>query len=155
MMNEETLKELKIQQGIKAKEDEIVQLIQEAFTNGKYPKNKLQEAQVRNLVSVANETESPEVVKNFLRYQVGREDKWGRGKDSLAEIIINHIDTKLKEYSEDIAKESESVDKKRILMQLIRRYLGYGVRHHKYVTYVYEESEKEKKNKQNKPLPSR
>jgi hypothetical protein len=125
--------ELKVQQGIRQAEDDIVKLIQKALDTSTYPRDKLEESQFRNLVRVASETESSEVVKNFLRYQVGRENKWGRGKDSLAEQIINHIDRELKNHAEKIAENAKISDITGILIQLIRRYLGYGARYLKYL----------------------
>ncbi|UZQ53331.1 hypothetical protein OOK60_12550 [Trichothermofontia sichuanensis B231] len=124
--------ELKIQQEIRRCEDELVIWIQEALDNKK-SYGKLEEAQFRNLVRVADTTDSPEVVKNFLRYQVGRDQKWGRGKDSLAERIVGDIDGNIKKAAEAIAKTTTATDTKQIWMELIRRYLGYGARYLKYL----------------------
>ena len=132
MMNKENLKELRIQQGIKAKEDEIVQLIQEALDKSDQITRNLEESQFRNLVRVATETESSEVVKNFLLYQMGRDKKWGRGETSLGKKIINHIDHDLRQMAKTIPG-GDATDEKRILIQIIRRYLGYGARYHKYI----------------------
>jgi len=128
--------ELKIQKGIRQAEDNLVLAIQEALDTCDYPtagKDKLEESQFRNLVRVSDTTESAEVVKNFLRYQVGRERKWGRGEKSLAERIIQDIDTRLRQQAKTIAEDAGSSDVKGIWMELIRRYLGYGARHLKYL----------------------
>jgi len=126
--------ELKIQQGIRLAEDEIVKAIEKALKESKY--GDLEESQFRNLVRVATSTESAEVIKNFLRYQVGRGTKWGRGKDSLAESIIKDIDNWIHQKAIAIAKEAEvskgSPKANEIKMDLIRRYLGYGARYLKY-----------------------
>lgn len=122
--------ELLMQKGIRQAEDELVQWIEEALEKTTY--GKLEEAQFRNLVRVADTTESPEVIKNFLRYQVGRDSKWGRGEDSLATRIVTDIDSKLKLASDEIAKESGYPTVKDIHIELIRRYLGYGSRCLKY-----------------------
>jgi hypothetical protein len=135
--------ELKIQKGIREAEDEIVQAIEDALDKkeyGKYdPKNSkdpktLEEAQFRNLLNVATSTDSSEVVKNFLRYQVGRDEKWGRGKGSLAETIVTDIQQLLKNKAGAIAAKAKVVEDistktNEIHMELIRRYLGYGSRH--------------------------
>jgi hypothetical protein len=123
--------ELKIQRGIRQAEDDLVKAIQDALENSKYPKNKLEESQFRNLLRVATTTESPEVIKNFLRYQVGRDSKWGRGEGSLAERIVNDIDGQLKSKAEEI--DSDSQNSKSTWMTLIRLYLGYGARYLKYL----------------------
>jgi hypothetical protein len=124
-------KQLKIQKGIRQAEDFLVTWIQDALDNRK-SYGKLEESQFRNLLRVADTTESTEVIKNFLRYQVGREEKWGRGKDSLAEKIITDINTRIKEKAQDIAKTAKTEDINSILLELTRRYLGYGAR---YLTY--------------------
>lgn len=135
--------ELKVQKGIRQSEDKLVTWIQKALDKCDYPKegrDKLEEAQFRNLVRVSDTTESPEVVKNFLRYQVGREKKWGRGKGSLAEQIVADIDGDLKSTAQSITKEAESKNANEIHMELIRRYLGYGARHLKYLNSLTEQS---------------
>ncbi|MEM6353887.1 MAG: hypothetical protein AAF766_24335 [Cyanobacteria bacterium P01_D01_bin.14] len=139
---------LTIQKGIRQAEDDIVSLIEQALDECEYPtsgRDKLEEAQFRNLVRVAASTDSVEVVKNFLRYQVGRDRKWGRGEKSLAERIIQDIDSKLKTTSKDILEsvkdieaDDTSLDQKGVWMELIRRYLGYGSRYLKYLNTVRE-----------------
>lgn len=122
--------QLKIQQEIRHAEDEIVIAIQEALDESQY--GDLEEAQFRNLVRVADTTESREVIKNFLRYQVGRDKKWGRGDKSLATRIIRDIDGSLQQKSEAIARATQPSQQKAIAMELIRRYLGYGARYLKF-----------------------
>lgn len=141
-------KSLAIQKGIRQAEDDIVIAIQKALDNCEYPtsgRDKLEESQFRNLVRVADTTDSAEVVKNFLRYQVGRERKWGRGEKSLAERIIQDIDNRLRNTSTEIftqtkelADDGTSLDQKGIWMELIRRYLGYGSRHLRYLNTMRE-----------------
>ncbi|NEP56344.1 MAG: hypothetical protein F6K31_04880 [Symploca sp. SIO2G7] len=125
-------KELKVQKGIRDAEDELVGAIQKALDD-RSSYGELEESQFRNLVRVSDTTESPEVIKNFLLYQVGRDKKWGRGQDSLARKIIQDIDNKIKIKAEKIAKDVEIESFKPIWIELIRRYLGYGVR---YLTYL-------------------
>ncbi len=86
----EQQKELKVQKGIRDAEDGLVEAIQKALDDhSSY--GDLEESQFRNLVRVSDTTESPEVIKNFLLYQVGRDRKWGRGQNSLAQKIKNHV----------------------------------------------------------------
>lgn len=129
--------ELKVQKEIRLVEDDLVLWIQTALDNtNSY--GDLQEAQFRNLVRVADTTESSEVIKNFLLYQVGRdpvgrETKWGRGENSLAQTIIQDINNKLKQKAQEIATVSTSPNFREIWLELIRRYLGYGARYLKYL----------------------
>lgn len=122
--------ELQVQKSIRQAEDDLVLWIQAALDKSKY--GDLEESQFRNLVRVADTTDSAEVIKNFLFYQVGRDKKWGRGKDSLAEKIIQDIDSNIKKTAQIIA-ESFQTDFKPIWLELIRRYLGYGSRYLKYL----------------------
>jgi hypothetical protein len=122
--------ELQVQRAIRQSEDDLVIWIQDALDNTKY--GDLEESQFRNLVRVADTTDSAEAIKNFLRYQVGRDKKWGRGKESLAERLIQDIDGNIKKTAGIIA-ECSQIDFKPIWLELIRRYLGYGSRHLKYL----------------------
>jgi hypothetical protein len=131
--------ELKIQRGIREAENELVEKMEEAFES---QRGNLEESQFRNLLQVALSTESPEVVKNFLRYQVGRDDKWGRGKDSLAEAIVSHIQGFLSEKAKSITTDATAPEKANdVHMDLIRRYLGYGSRHLTWINKGQSESE--------------
>ena len=122
--------ELQVQRAIRQSEDDLVIWIQDALDNTKY--GDLEESLFRNLVRVADTTDSAEAIKNFIRYQVGRDKKWGRGKESLAERLIQDIDGNIKKTAEIIA-ECSQIDFKPIWLELIRRYLGYGSRHLKYL----------------------
>lgn len=130
----EQQKQLKIQKGIRKAEDNIVDAIEEALKDKK-SYGDLQESQFRNLVRVADTTESVAVIKNFLLYQVGRDKKWGQGKNSLAHRIIHDIDETITDIAENIQRDVEGseVDLKSIRIELTRRYLGYGVR---YLVYI-------------------
>jgi hypothetical protein len=123
---------LEIQNGIRKVEDEVVKQIQDALDK-KDTYGELEEAQFRNLVRVAESTESAEVVMNFLRYQVGRERKWGRGSNSLANRIIEDIKKLRYSQAQQIANAAGADDIADIHMRLVRRYLGYGARYLKYL----------------------
>nr|RNJ64962.1 MAG: hypothetical protein EDM05_33650 [Leptolyngbya sp. IPPAS B-1204] len=143
-------KALAIQKSIRQAEDNLVQWIETALEEGEYKKSgdkKLEESQFRNLLRVAETTESPEVIKNFLRYQVGREDKWGRGEGSLAEKIIHDIDHNLRIQAGEIRQSTNYDNLNKIWVQLIRLYLGYGSRRLKYLNYLAE-TESDRKNQQ-------
>lgn len=145
----EQQKELSVQRGIRQAEDNLVQLIETALKaeedRTKKGEKKLEESQFRNLLRVAETTESPEVIKNFLRYQVGREDKWGRGTGSLAEKIIHDIDHALRAAAAFIQEQTNYGSLNEIWIKLIRLYLGYGARRLKYLNYLVEDSEKKDK----------
>ncbi|HEY9804239.1 hypothetical protein [Anabaena azotica] len=124
----EQQKQLKIQKGIRQAEDKLVEAIHTALNNtSSY--GQLEESQFRNLVRVADTTESVEVIKNFLLYQVGKDKKWGRGENSLALTIIKDMEDKIKNIAREIKRESDADELNPIWIELIRRYLGYGARY--------------------------
>ncbi|MGD1713106.1 hypothetical protein [Dapis sp. BLCC M172] len=121
--------QLKIQKEILQVEDKLVIAIQNALDDTQ-SYGKLEESQFRNLLEVANTTESTEVIKNFLFYQVGRDKKWGRGKESLANKIIDDINNEIKNTAKKIAGDTQTNELTNyIWLELIRRYLGYGSRY--------------------------
>jgi hypothetical protein len=88
----------------------------------------MEESQMQNLVSVARETNSAEVVINFILYQIGRDSKntWRyssfgeklaralRGLGGEAETIVTSVTQK--------EAEPETVDE--VWIRLIRHYVG-------------------------------
>ena len=140
---------LKVQQAIRQSEDDLVIAIETALDNCKYTKSgkdKLEESQFNNLLRVADTTDSAEVIKNFICYQVGRgktdeDGKWGRGKDSLAAQIIRDIDVSIKVKAKQIETDNPGADFKYIWIQLIRRYIGYGYRYLTYLNKIKEEKD--------------
>ncbi|WP_414754261.1 hypothetical protein [Anabaena sp. CCY 9910] len=126
-------KELKIQKEIRQVEDDLVIAIEKILKDENSCKN-LEKSQYRNLMHVADTTDSTEVIKNFLRYQLGRDNKWGEGKNSLALQIIDDIDNLLKNKAQEIVEKVKYSDKFKIVwLELTRRYLGYGSRRLKYL----------------------
>ncbi|MBD2603861.1 hypothetical protein H6G81_04760 [Scytonema hofmannii FACHB-248] len=130
---EQQQKEFKIQKEILQVEDDLVIAIEKIIKDKNSCKN-LEESQYRNLMHVADTTISIEVIKNFLRYQLGRDNKWGEGGNSLAQQIIDDIDKLLRNKAEEIVKKVQCDDKfKAVWLELTRRYLGYGSRRLKYL----------------------
>ena len=122
--------QLRIQREIRRSEDDLVQWIQNALdpeetSYGQSGKDKLEESQFRNLIRVAETTESTEVITNFIRYQMGRDKKWGRGEKSLGKKIVKHIKEDLTQKAKDIAEvaiEKESkAERKRIENERYRK----------------------------------
>ena len=155
---------LKIQQAIRQTEDKLVQWIESAM-NSKRLKD-LKNTQFRGLVRVASTTQSTEVIKNFLRYQFGRDSgKWGE----LAEKIIRDIgnpqkdidsedntDTLLAEADQiatNLLQQDEHFVQKRndIWLTLIRLYLGYGARYLFYLATDDNVGKKRRSDSENTP----
>jgi hypothetical protein len=131
----EQQKEFKIQKGIREAEDDLVIKIEEKLNN-KQLYGDLEESQYRNLMHVADTTESIEVIKNFLFYQLGRDNKWGKGEESLAKKIIDDIDKQIQPKAKKIVEKSGFTQEEKlraVWLELTRRYLGYGSRYLKYL----------------------
>ncbi len=97
-------------------------------------------SQLRNLIAIALETESPAVVTNFIRYQMGRDKpakSWSNlaGGKSLGNRFIHEIDAgavqKALNAIVDPSKDAELVPLVRI--ELIRHFLGFASRYLKFL----------------------
>lgn len=111
-------------------------------------------SQLRNLVAVATETESPAVVLNFVRYQMGRDDKqkgWSRvtegerlGDRFLAALggdagVVSLTLAKVKDWENDATRDQIA------RMELIRYFLGFATRYMKYLELRYPKPQGERK----------
>ena len=81
----------------------------------------LEESQIRNLLDVAQKTESVEKVKLFIMYQIGRhKEKIG----DLGEPLISYIDEELKREAEDIQRRIDEELKREAEEDIQRRIKG-------------------------------
>jgi hypothetical protein len=141
--------ELALQEAIKRQADAVVKLASQAIESLAKLKEKtsLKKSQFSNLLNVAQSSKSVEVVVNYLRYQMGREQKlWGTGDDDLAHVIIGHIRNDLKNlahqqiaaYLEERNIEAQSERLREAHFRLMFQYIGYLRR-----AFVYGESRNE------------
>jgi len=96
--------------------------------------SEMRENQIRNVLSVAVETPSVEVITNFIRYQMGRSSQ---GKtwlyNNFGQAVIADIEGPVGEaavrVADRVAAEVEGVDRKTLCkdahLKLTRLYLGY------------------------------
>ena len=102
------------------------------------PKNKLGDSQLNNLLAIANETESPAVVTNFIRYQMGRDGQgrhWSRPGASgrkLGDLFIDAIETGAVHQAVE-AVGLTGVERQLAHIYLTRHFLGFVSRHLKYL----------------------
>lgn len=125
-------RELLLQQAIERRLDELVRLANR--TAAMLEKSPMEKSQLRNLLNVATTTASPEVVINFIRYQIAREgDKWGKDQNSFGHTLIKHLRKEVKEWAKIVAQEvnthmpnepSDALDSAAYI-QLIRLFIGY------------------------------
>lgn len=114
----------------------------------------------RNVLNVAVDPASDvEVTQNFIRYQLGRDQKspWrktaGEGKKfglALVDVIsslANDAMEIIKEIGEDIETEQGKQRKQEVHCRLMQLYLGNLVRYQVYVTYREDERKSQQKGK--------
>jgi hypothetical protein len=82
----------------------------------------MRQNQIRNVVNVANATESTEAVTNFIRYQIGRDSRWRDfGKAVIADIETGAVSAALKAVKEAVPQ----ADLTSTRAELTALYLGY------------------------------
>jgi hypothetical protein len=97
-------------------------------------KGGLEDKQIRNVMAVAEETQSVAVVDNFIKYQIGRNKEnegWRFGEGQGFGEAVRADLTWLQEAAKRQA--SGEVKTEELAIRLVRRYLGYLNRHFKYV----------------------
>ena len=91
----------------------------------------LREAQLRNVINVAGSTESVELVKNFIRYQIGRQGGGWRHR-GFGEALIERIEKEIAGLAERVAREAQT-EVEPAYIQLVRLFLGYLNRYFVYL----------------------
>ena len=95
----------------------------------KRKETQLRLGQLNNLLGVALETESPAVVINWVRYQMGRkETKGGWGNSGLGEQVvsdINGLETSARQVAQQVYGNETPEAIRQAHIYLTRRYVGY------------------------------
>jgi len=133
----------KLEKGIDEVLDDVISMAHKLL-NESQPQviKELTTSQLRNLQSVCEATNSIMAVKNFIRYQMGRSNAWGKPpRESFGDRLIGDLD-RLKEKAKSIVNREggSEEDEKNVWMELVRRYIGYLTRY-----FVYLESLREGK----------
>ena len=109
---------------------------------------RLSHSQLRNLIAIAMETESPAVVTNYIRYQIGRagrNDPWIKPESAggtTGDRLIGELETGT--VQEALAMVEGTLEKRgaatldgetsrRARIELIRHFLGFASRYLKYL----------------------
>jgi hypothetical protein len=134
------MKELLIQQKLDEVDQEVVRRAEAVVDNAPGITKELDDKQIRNIIAVADDTQSIAVVDNFIKYQIGRSydekkpnQKWcflDKNRRRFGEAIRMDL-----EWIQKLAKSNTSgeVTADELSIRLTRRYLGYLMRHFKYV----------------------
>lgn len=96
----------------------------------------LEDRQIRNVIAVADDTQSVAVVENFIKYQIGRNkpnEGWRfgeEGRQGFGEAVRGYLG-QLQAMAQK--QEGGEVKAEQLAIRLVRRYLGYLNRNFKYV----------------------
>lgn len=127
-------RELLLEQGINRQLDKLVR---QANSTAALLKNNnaMEKNQLRNLVNVAVESRSLEVVINFVRYQIARNPRaWGTGPKEFGHQVIADIRGSMRELTESAMKHVQEQggqipDQTKMhndaYLHLVQLYLGY------------------------------
>jgi hypothetical protein len=103
-------------------------------------RKKFGESQLRNLLAIAKKTESPAVVSNFIRYQMGRDTKklaWAKkpeGQDkALGDRLIDELETGVVATALGKIDGVDEEQKQLAKIELIRHFLGFASRYLRYL----------------------
>ncbi len=127
------MKELLIRRTLDKMDGDLVniatRLVEETGIAGKQDgKEIMQDRQLRNVIAVAEDTQSVAVVENFVKYQIGRHDQWRHNE--FGERLLKDL-RELRERADKL--KDAAVSKEELAIQMVRRYLGYLMRHFVYV----------------------
>lgn len=125
-------RELEINRAIDDRLNELLRQMQKLMDDSQIWNSRMELNQIQNLLAVAYETNSVEVVKNFIRYQIGRDgggNSWRRrvgAGPTFGDQIVAELD-RLQEVAAAIVPQSGSSDAEvnQTWMKLTRLYLGY------------------------------
>lgn len=131
-----------IRQKIDRAKEDLVREAEKLLADARVKPRDFGHSQLRNLTAVATETESPAVVMNFIRYQMGRADQrsgWAQdvGGKRLGQRFIDALDGKdgavQKALSEIEQVKGDKLAEQLARMELIRYFLGFATRYLKYL----------------------
>lgn len=125
--------ELALQDAIQNQIHSIVTLAGETVDKYINLQNK-EKSQLRNVLNVASNTKSVEVITNFIRYQIGRDKKEGVWRqNNFGHKVIEAIEHDLEQTAEQVIKklpkefstEQSENERRRVHHQITELYLGY------------------------------
>jgi hypothetical protein len=122
-----------IQRGVEQAMNRIIRDMRDLVDESRVVKSRMEKHQIGNVLAVALETPSVELVKNFILYQAGRDvrgSSWRR--DQFGDELVGRLDN-LREDAESIAREVHDAlmlpepgeeEIEAVWIELVRQYLG-------------------------------
>jgi hypothetical protein len=129
------MKELLIRQILDELDTQLVKRAEIVVEKATGITTKLEDKQIRNVIAVADDTQSVAVVDNFIKYQIGRSKEnegWRFGENGgvgFGEALREDL-AQLREWASQ--KATGEVTAEDLEIRLVRRYLGYLARYFKY-----------------------
>ncbi|HLB49396.1 MAG TPA: hypothetical protein VJL59_20485 [Anaerolineales bacterium] len=139
MSNDTLSRELRISREVDGSLNSILADMQKLMDDTRIHESGMEVHQMANLVAVAQETDSVEVVKHYIRYQLGRDSqnktwRWrlGSGKN-FGEQLVDRLDG-LRDRAQLIVSEAKGdrPAEDRTWMTLTRLYIGHMRRYFVY-----------------------
>ena len=119
---------LRVQNGIEKRLNALTAKARSMIDDTKVYRSDMKENQMQNLVSVTRETDSAEVILNFILYQVGRDDKsnnWRAGDFGVKlEKALRALKSDAGQIVVQVAGEETPELVEDVLVRLIRQYVG-------------------------------
>ena len=129
------MKELLIRQLLGEVDTVIVQHAEAVVDNTFGITKALEDKQIRNVIAVADDTQSVAVVDNFIKYQIGRnkENEGWRFGEKKGQSFGEAIRADLASLQGTARRQAKGeVRTEELAIRLVRRYLGYLARYFKY-----------------------
>ena len=133
MGREAVRRRMAIQQGVEGFTNEIVRRMRRLVDSTDVVSSRMEKHQIGNVLAVALETPSVELVKNFILYQVGRDvsgTSWRKanfGEKLAAELDALHMEAEsaaLQFGRQPRSGEPEAGDVDEVWIKMARQYLG-------------------------------
>ncbi len=139
--------DVKLRNELKRVEGKLVreaETLLKGYTWSELGKEDFGKSQLKNLQNIANQADAYEVVTNFIRYQIGRNQSKGwkllkpgtkpNENISFGEAVIESIEKTLKEKLLPlVSTQLDEQQQQQVQIELTRRLIGYLSRHFAYV----------------------
>ena len=131
---ERVRRRMAIQHAVEQFTNEIIRRMRELVDETDVVKSRMEKHQIVNLLSVALETPSVELVKNFIRYQIGRDvSRTSWRKNDFGEKLVQALDelrddaevmVRDRSIARHLGDEVQDQDIDELWIEMTRQYLG-------------------------------